>query len=1085
MTASDPLSPQPPWARADSIGHAAWQRLSHPGISTPSPGLSLIVGPTSVHDRHMSFVDSLLVSSSLRDRSSGGGAGDDPRVFRRAVAGADAWSHAQSARQTTARAVAVPAPAARFDAADRPAEGAIAAAAGARSASERPAPGRAVFAAADVARSVDAPAAGAPTPAAPAAAPASSATGASVTPSGTAQTRPPGAPPRPAAALSPDTVSLAPEAGVAIPHALVPGPVPVPVPVADRPWTSIRRHALAPATGSTLGEAPVAAVAPTGEPAMERAPATNPRTAAPIGPAVAHDSAGMAETSFVMRRDALLLGSAPASTAPTGSVPGRPTSPGPAAHAVSIPSSPMSSHLPVREPSSTTVHRLQAAGAPARTPVAAAIARRYPAPEPPAGGPAGEFTWRDAPTPGRLGSVFRAPHGDAGDTGVAARAASASARKAPATGAVAGDSGLPDVERLLPGAPASTGAGPPASVAARSTIAAPAQTAEPVVVHAVMPQRADVAMPLAAAAESRMPTDSDAADRALAAAPAAVVVSPGAAAGVHVSSASSVQGGSAAQSVALAPAASAFPPRFDAQPAPAADLAAPPIAAAAPRSGAAARAVPAVSAASPGHAAPPLMHRKSHDTPAPGRPDPVSVRPAAASAPSLEPGSGVHAARAFVLPTAARGPGGSRPAASPATGETPRGVARTHAAAIDLLRAGPPAPLPAMPAAEAAPAQVTLPLLRPAVAAAAGAGLDLAVSSSADLRVAAPVVHLFAPPSRDPGLALGATPDAGAPAVPVDAAAPGHPPVAMLMATGASVTAGIARAPARDGGDPAASGFADVTPDPAVHETPPAAPPLGVARAVLSPAATAGAGAGPGATASERVVRENARVYARAATMVSRRPSIGAAPLLSTAQAAAVTIGVGTVSRRIDPEIAALPVVPARRAAGSDRGDYAIGADASPLADGTAATVAADATSTPPGVGDGGARPLAPWPAGPAGHTSRPAVQRAASQAPPSLGMPLARLAAAAEGGSGADRVSRSATSPAASLPALHSEATPLLAEPIADPSRSTVRHPDPPPDAGASRADIDVDDLVERAWRALMSRLAIEQERRGFARWA
>jgi len=30
-----------------------------------------------------------------------------------------------------------------------------------------------------------------------------------------------------------------------------------------------------------------------------------------------------------------------------------------------------------------------------------------------------------------------------------------------------------------------------------------------------------------------------------------------------------------------------------------------------------------------------------------------------------------------------------------------------------------------------------------------------------------------------------------------------------------------------------------------------------------------------------------------------------------------------------------------------------------------------------------------------------------------------------------------------------------------------------------------DADDIVERAWRELMSRLAIEQERRGFGRWA
>jgi len=40
---------------------------------------------------------------------------------------------------------------------------------------------------------------------------------------------------------------------------------------------------------------------------------------------------------------------------------------------------------------------------------------------------------------------------------------------------------------------------------------------------------------------------------------------------------------------------------------------------------------------------------------------------------------------------------------------------------------------------------------------------------------------------------------------------------------------------------------------------------------------------------------------------------------------------------------------------------------------------------------------------------------------------------------------------------------------------------------ARADRAEAapDADDIVERAWRELMSRLAIEQERRGFGRWA
>jgi len=40
-------------------------------------------------------------------------------------------------------------------------------------------------------------------------------------------------------------------------------------------------------------------------------------------------------------------------------------------------------------------------------------------------------------------------------------------------------------------------------------------------------------------------------------------------------------------------------------------------------------------------------------------------------------------------------------------------------------------------------------------------------------------------------------------------------------------------------------------------------------------------------------------------------------------------------------------------------------------------------------------------------------------------------------------------------------------------------------PSPSAERSEIDVEDLVERAWRALMTKLTVEHERRGFARWA
>jgi hypothetical protein len=45
---------------------------------------------------------------------------------------------------------------------------------------------------------------------------------------------------------------------------------------------------------------------------------------------------------------------------------------------------------------------------------------------------------------------------------------------------------------------------------------------------------------------------------------------------------------------------------------------------------------------------------------------------------------------------------------------------------------------------------------------------------------------------------------------------------------------------------------------------------------------------------------------------------------------------------------------------------------------------------------------------------------------------------------------------------------------------RSDTSPSAPSPDSGA-----DADDIIERAWREVMSRLAIEQERRGFGRWS
>ncbi|MDM0047914.1 hypothetical protein [Variovorax sp. J22R115] len=74
--------PTPPWMGGDSIGLAAWQRSRHVGIAASPANLSVIGGLTSIHDQHTSFVESLSVHDPNAQRM----AGDDPRVFRSAVA---------------------------------------------------------------------------------------------------------------------------------------------------------------------------------------------------------------------------------------------------------------------------------------------------------------------------------------------------------------------------------------------------------------------------------------------------------------------------------------------------------------------------------------------------------------------------------------------------------------------------------------------------------------------------------------------------------------------------------------------------------------------------------------------------------------------------------------------------------------------------------------------------------------------------------------------------------------------------------------------------------------------------------------
>jgi hypothetical protein len=62
--------------------------------------------------------------------------------------------------------------------------------------------------------------------------------------------------------------------------------------------------------------------------------------------------------------------------------------------------------------------------------------------------------------------------------------------------------------------------------------------------------------------------------------------------------------------------------------------------------------------------------------------------------------------------------------------------------------------------------------------------------------------------------------------------------------------------------------------------------------------------------------------------------------------------------------------------------------------------------------------------------------------------------------------------------------ATPYELPMTAPPQGPTTRVETPPPAAKAADA-VDMDELVERACRAMLLRLTVEQERRGFTRWA
>ena len=100
-----PTADSPPWSAPDSIGHAAWNRLLQPGVAAPGSASVLGAQATSIHDRHMSFVDSLSVAP-LDQEGTAGVRRDDARVFRRAAA-RGVVIHRADRPVTAARAIAV------------------------------------------------------------------------------------------------------------------------------------------------------------------------------------------------------------------------------------------------------------------------------------------------------------------------------------------------------------------------------------------------------------------------------------------------------------------------------------------------------------------------------------------------------------------------------------------------------------------------------------------------------------------------------------------------------------------------------------------------------------------------------------------------------------------------------------------------------------------------------------------------------------------------------------------------------------------------------------------------------------------
>lgn len=116
--------------------------------------------------------------------------------------------------------------------------------------------------------------------------------------------------------------------------------------------------------------------------------------------------------------------------------------------------------------------------------------------------------------------------------------------------------------------------------------------------------------------------------------------------------------------------------------------------------------------------------------------------------------------------------------------------------------------------------------------------------------------------------------------------------------------------------------------------------------------------------------------------------------------------------------------------------------------------------------------------------TASPTGHAASGTAPsPSVCMPLARLPSPFST-SAAESATLSRAPAFEDASAMQPDTAAVSALEMPQPAGSTVIHPDPARPAAAAPA-LDFDALVERTWRAVMTRLSIERERRGYGRWS